>query len=436
MSDGFRARGGLALYGLGTTLAAPLLRRYLIRRQRRGREDPERLAERFGHPGLARPDGPLLWVNCASVGESLSALPLLQRLGDERPALRILMTTGTVTSARLMAERLPEGVLHQYVPIDVPAAVNRFLDHWQPDLAFFLEGELWPNLLSLTRRRGIAMALVNGRVSPRSFRSWNRCKPIVGALLRRFTLILAQSEEDRARFEALGAGGVGLAGNLKFAAPPLDADAEELARLKTMLDGRPLWLAASTHPGEEEQIAGAHRTLAARIPKLLTVIAPRHPNRGDEIESLLLDAGLRVARRSRADSVTGEHDIYLADTIGEMGLWFRLADIVFIGKTLVPKGGQNPIEAALLDCAILCGPHSDNFLRITGEMESAGALVRVADRNALARRIGALLDDPARRVGLATAAKDYAARQGRCLDGIAAALAPLLDQVAAKAATR
>ena len=184
MSDGFRARGGLALYGLSTTLATPLLRRYLIRRQRRGREDPERLAERFGHPGLARPDGPLLWVNCASVGESLSALPLLQRLGDERPALRILMTTGTVTSARLMAERLPEGVLHQYAPIDVPAAVNRFLDHWQPDLAFFLEGELWPNLLSLTRRRGIAMALVNGRVSPRSFRSWNRCKPIVGALLR------------------------------------------------------------------------------------------------------------------------------------------------------------------------------------------------------------------------------------------------------------
>lgn len=432
MTASLLGRGGLLLYRLATTLATPLVRRHLARRQAKGREDAERIGERFGMPGRARPDGPLLWVHGASVGESLSVLPLLQRIRTEWPGLQILMTSGTVTSARLMAERLPEGVVHQYVPVDTAGSVKRFLDHWRPDLALFLEGELWPNLLSLTRQRGATLALVNGRMSPASFRSWQRIRPIIRFLLGHFDLVLAQSSEDQTHFQALGADPVRYAGNLKFAAAPLHADEEELARLKRSLKDRPLWLAASTHPGEEEQVAAAHRRLAKATPNILTIIAPRHPTRGKEIADLLSGLDLTVAQRSRNDAIGQDVDVYLADTIGEMGLWFRLAEIVFMGKSLIPKGGQNPIEAALLDCAVLAGPDTSNFLRITQEMEAAGALLRVADQDALAEMVAALLGDPGKRARCAAAAKHYAEEQGRCLDDITAALTALLNKAAGK----
>ncbi len=430
MSGHLLGRLGVALYRVATTLATPLVRRHLARRQARGREDGARIGERFGYAGAPRPAGPLLWVHGASVGESLSVLPLLRRIRTDWPDLTILMTSGTVTSAKLMAERLPEGVRHQFVPVDTTAAVTRFLDHWQPDLALFLEGEIWPNLLTLTRAHGTPLALVNGRMSPKSFRSWQRTRPVIRHLLAQFDLVLAQSAEDQAHFEAFGADPVRLAGNLKFAAPPLAADEAELQRLKAETQGRPLWLAASTHPGEEEQVAAVHNAVAAAHDTILTVLAPRHPTRGDEIADLLKALGLRVALRSKGDPLTAEHDVYLVDTIGEMGLWFRLCGIVFIGKSLVPKGGQNPIEAALLDCAVLSGPHTANFTQITREMEQAGALLRVADDAALADAVARLLADTGERDRLAAAAKSYAEQKARCLDDIAAALTPLLDRAA------
>jgi len=419
-----------ALYRALGTAATPLARRHLKRRCARGREDPARLDERLGHAGYARPPGPLVWIHGASVGESLSALPLIARIRARWPDLGILVTTGTVTSARLMAERLPPAVIHQYVPVDLPGAVNRFLDHWRPALGLIVESEFWPNLLLEARRRGIELTLVNGRVSARSFATWRRARPIIARLLAQFSLVLAQLDEDARPLEALGAARTLCMGNLKFAAPPLEADPAELARLRARLGARPRWLAASTHPGEEAQIAVAHRALATGHPGLLSVIAPRHPHRGAEIVADLAAAGLAVARRGAGEDPDPATEIYVADTMGELGLWYRLGEIVFVGGSLVPKGGQNMVEPAKLGRAVLCGPHTANFMRVTDEMTRAGALGRVADGSELAATVGALMSDAAARRAMIEAGRAYATAQAGVLDDIVAALAPLLDRAA------
>jgi 3-deoxy-D-manno-octulosonic-acid transferase len=344
--------------------------------------------------------------------------------------LQVLVTTGTVTSARLMGERLPAGARHQYAPVDVPAAVAGFLDHWRPALGLMIESELWPNLLAGAKARGVDLVLVNGRMSASSFAGWRRFPPLATQLMSLFSLVLAQSPEDAARFRALGAGNPLYRGNLKFAAPPLPADAGELARLRAILGQRPRWLAASTHPGEDEAIARVHAVLAPRCPGLLTMLAPRHPNRGPAIAARLRAAGHRVARRGGGEAPSAGTEFYVADTMGELGLWYRLAEVVFIGGSLVPKGGQNVLEPARLGCAIVCGPHMSNFLRMAEEMAGANALRRVADDAELAETVGALLHDAAARQDLATAAAAFATAQAGVLDGIMAALAPHLDRTA------
>ncbi|MFQ6018272.1 MAG: 3-deoxy-D-manno-octulosonic acid transferase [Kiloniellaceae bacterium] len=424
------AKAGFALYRLVAAAGTPLVRRHLVQRCQRGREDPARLGERFGHAGARRPPGTLVWVHAASVGESLSALPLVQSIRRGWPALQLLMTTGTVTSAKLMAERLPAGVIHQYAPVDLPAAVERFLDHWQPAFGLVLESEFWPNLLTEARARGVELALVNGRVSPSSFAAWRRFRPASGYLLGLFALTLAQSREDQAHLRALGAADPQCLGNLKFTAPPLACDAAELAALKAALDERPRWLAASTHPGEDEIAAAVHAALAARRPGLLTILVPRHPHRGAAIAAALRAGGRRVALRSAGEALTAETEFYLADTIGELGLWYRLAEVVFIGGSLVPKGGQNLLEPAKLDCAILCGPQMTNFLRVTEEMNRAEAIRQVADQAQLATAVAWLLDDDAARREMIQAAKGYAAAQAGVLEDIIKALAPHLNRAA------
>ena len=424
------ATTSLALYRLAGAAATPLVRWHLRRRGARGREDPARIGERFGRAGAARPAGPLVWIHAASVGESLSALPLIERLRAERPKLNILVTSGTVTSAKLMAERLPQGAVHQYAPVDLPAAANRFLDHWRPALGLIIESEFWPNLLRGAAARGVELALVNGRMSPASLASWRRFRPVIAYILSLFSITLAQSRTDQVHFEALGAPDARCLGNLKFASPPLACDAAELAALRDAMDGRPRWLAASTHPGEDEIVAQVHTALAARRPGLLTVLAPRHPHRAVEIAERFRADGLGVARRSTGDKITAETDIYLADTIGELGLWYRACDLVFVGGSLVPKGGQNLLEPAKLDCAILCGPHTTNFRSVAEEMDRAKALRQVADGAELTSALDTLLDDGEARRAMILAAGDYAAAQSGVLDGILAALAPQLDRAA------
>jgi 3-deoxy-D-manno-octulosonic-acid transferase len=416
-----------ALYAGAAWALGPAIRILLLLRRARGKEDPARLPERLGRAGLPRPEGPLVWLHGASVGEALSALPLIERLLAGDPARSVLVTTGTVTSARLMAERLPERAFHQFAPVDIPAAVARFLDHWRPDLALWLESELWPNMIAAAARRSVPMALVNARLSKRSYRRW-RCLPgFARSLLGAFRLCLAQSPEDAGRFRALGAPHVESPGNLKYASPRLPADPAALEALRASIGARPLWLAASTHIGEEAIVAEAHRKLRNRHPALLTVIVPRHPERGAAIAAELAAAGLAVARRGADESPTPSTDIYLADTLGELGLFYRLAQISFVGGSLVPHGGQNLLEPAQLGCAVLHGPAVFNFEAIAAAMKAAGATERVHDAGGLAAAVDTLLTDAELRARRAEAASEVAAGEAGVLDRVMAALGPLLD---------
>ena len=418
------------LYRALTVAASPLVRRYLDRRCRQGKEDPARLPERFGIASLPRPTGKLVWVNAASVGEAHSVLALIERMLAQRPAIEVLMTTGTVASARLLEGRLPARARHQFAPVDLPRAVERFLDHWRPDLAIWVESELWPNLVLASSSRGIPMMLVNGRLSARSLARWRALPGVVRPVLQAFALCLAQDEAQAGRFRSLGAEGATSVGDLKAAAPPLAADPGELAALRLKIGARPVWLAASTHAGEEEIVADAHARIARDQTGLLTIIAPRHPTRGPEIAEMLRARGLGVTQRSGGERIAGDTEIYLADTLGELGLFFRLTGIAFIGGSLVDKGGHNPFEAARLGCAVLHGPDMSNCTGMAAALDASGAALTVADAESLAASVSRLLSDAAERSARAKAAAAIAAAGGGALDAVLARVAPWLDALA------
>ena len=382
-----------------------------------------------------RPPGPLLWIHAASIGEAVSTLALIDRLAGERPALNMLVTTGTVTSAQLLATRLPTGhAWHQYVPVDRPLYVRRFLQHWKPDLALWIESELWPNLIVETRRRGIPLLLVNGRMSLRSYRRWSRVPALIRPLLQGFDLCLTQDAIQAERFARLGAPRALTVGDLKSAAAPLPVDEVGFAELQSAIGPRPRWLAASTHEGEEAMAAEAHALLRRRFPELLTLIAPRHPSRGDEIAEHLARRRLRVSRRSRSEPIDARTDVYLADTLGELGLFYRIAGVAFIGGSMGGIGGHNPLEAALLDCAILHGPDMANAAAMAETLRAAGASESVSDAGALAHRLEPLLADPTVRARRAAAAATVAARQSHVLDAVLERLSPWLDRLEPDAA--
>lgn len=419
--------GAIAVYRGATAVAEPLVRLYLRLRLRRGREDPLRSPERRGMASAPRPDGPLIWLHAASVGEAQSALSLIERLLAMRADVRMLVTSGTVTSARLLGKRLPARAIHQYVPADVRRWVRRFLAHWRPDLAIFVESEIWPNLVSETAQRGIPVILVNGRLSARSFGRWSRAPAMAGALMRSFALCLGQTERDRERFAALGAVRTSCLGNLKYSAEPLPADAAVLNGLRDAIGTRPVWLAASTHPGEEEMVAAVHLALKGDNPGLLTVIVPRHPERGDEVAAMLRQRGLVVCRRSKGEAVGAGCDVYLADTLGELGLFYRLAGISFIGGSTANLGGHNPLEAAQLDCAVIHGPDMANFSVVAADLEAAGAALSFRDEKGLIAAVNRLLSDGEERKRLAAAARKVSQRNADALDRIADALAPFVE---------
>jgi 3-deoxy-D-manno-octulosonic-acid transferase len=426
----------LALYRTFSVLGAPLIGVYLWLRRIRGKEDPARFSERIGRPGRDCPDGPLVWVHAASVGESLSMLPLIGRLVGDRPGLNVLVTTGTVTSARMMAERLPEGAFHQYVPVDRVVWVRRFLDHWRPDLALWAESEFWPNMITEAASRNIPMILINGRISPRSFAGWQRFDGMIRKLLGCFDLCLGQSDTDALRLRQLGAKSAKHVGNLKFAGAPLPVDEVELTVLQDAIGGRPVWLAASTHAGEEDMAAQVHQRLKSDHDGLLTLIVPRHTDRGEEIATRLRGQGLEVSLRSNGGVIGPGTDVYVADTMGEMGLYFRLAGVVFMGKSLVPLGGQNPLEAARLDCAIVHGPHMMNFEDISEHLNKAGAAIQVADAGGLESAVQRLLADTSERDRMAAAAKSLASAEAGVLDAVLVELAPFLEPLLQKNTSR
>ena len=361
----------LRVYRWGCALGSPVASQLLMRRLKRGKEHPERLPERLGQPSTTRPKGPLVWVHGASVGEMLAAVGLIERLRARHFA--VLVTSGTVTSAALAEQRLPDGVLHQFVPLDAPRFVQRFLEHWRPGLALFVESDLWPNLICSCAERRIPMIVINGRLSERSFNRWRRVPGVIAALLHRFDLCLAQSVADAERYAKLGAPRVSATGNLKLDVPTLPADEGALDRLKQIVGKRPVVVAASTHPGEEAAIIAAHCQLRAKFPTLLTIVVPRHPERGKSIAEIAKAAGLVVALRSHRAQPMPDIGVYIADTLGELGLMYRLATVVFMGGSLASHGGQNPIEAIRLGAAIVHGPHVWNFAEIYAALDAAHA---------------------------------------------------------------
>lgn len=395
---------GLKAYRAATRLAAPAAPSLLRIREQRGKEDAGRRAERLGRAGAARPDGRLVWIHAASVGETTAILPLITALRARRPGVRFLLTTGTVTSAALAAQRLDAHDVHQYIPLDAPPFVRRFLDYWKPDLAILTESEIWPNLVLESSARGIPLALVNARLSKTSYRRWRRNRGLAQPLFNRFAVVLAQTEKLAHRLGELGARTVLAVGNIKIDAPPPPVNQAELARLKAALSGRPHLVAASTHHGEDAIVAAAHRRLARDLAGFCTIIAPRHPARGAAIAGLLQGEGLSVGRRSLGDLPERHADIYIADTIGELGTLYALSPVAFIGGSLVERGGQNPIEAIRHGAAVLTGPYWHNFrdtyqalLRHRGAIEvrameefAGAALTLLRDEGELARiRVGA-----------------------------------------------
>ena len=421
----------LRFYRTLTNVGAPIISAYLNKRRRAGKEDPIRFGERLGNPGKPRPSGPLVWLHGASVGEGVSLLPLVERLLAEN--VNVLITTGSVTSAKLMEKRLPEGAIHQYVPVDRLPYVQTFLAHWQPNLAVWCESEFWPNLICETVDGGgrAPLILVNGRVSSKSFRNWQKAHGFISGLLGRFDLCMGQTTEDAARLGRLGAKKTACHGNLKFAAPPLPADETQLAELKGAIGTRPVWLAASTHAGEEVLIGRVHTELKKRYPALLTIIAPRHPDRGPTIAADLRCSGHEVSERSKAHPLLGETDIYLADTMGELGLFYRLTQAVFMGKSLLARGGQNPLEPACLGCAIVHGPYMDNFVEMADEFYAARASLQVEDEAGLVETIGHLLSDPSKREALGLRAKTLAEQKAGVLDAVMGELQPYLTRIKA-----
>jgi 3-deoxy-D-manno-octulosonic-acid transferase len=417
----------LRIYQKLSAAAVPLAPALIKRRLKQGKEDPGRIGERRGISRGVRPHGPLIWIHGSSVGEVLAAAALIEKLRALN--IRILLTSGTVTSAAIVAKRFPADIIHQYVPYDTPRYVARFLDHWRPSLALFLESDLWPNLILSSAVRRLPMVLINGRMSHRSFPRWRRISGTISALLGRFEVCLAQSRVDAERFSALGSRNVVTTGNLKLDVPAPPADPARLERLMLVTRGRPIIVAASTHPGEEEILLETHRTLAAIFPGLMSVIVPRHPDRGEAIARTIAASGLPVALRSREELPTSTTAIYVADTMGELGLFYRLAPIVFMGGSLVAHGGQNPIEAIKLGASIVHGPHVFNFADVYAALDRAGG-ARCADgQETLVKQLGQLLADPAARQTSLAAAERVVEQLGGALDRTLTALEPYLLQL-------
>jgi 3-deoxy-D-manno-octulosonic-acid transferase len=389
----------LKLYRALMRAAEPLAPAILSWREARGKEDPARRGERLGFAGRPRPPGTLIWVHAASVGETNAALPMIAELRARRPDVHFLVTTGTLTSAALAASRLDRDDVHQFVPLDSPRFVARFLDHWMPDLAIFTESEIWPNLIVAAADRAVPLALVNARMSARSYSRWMKQRAVSRPLFNRFAVVLAQTEKLSRWFRDLGARQAIAAGNLKVDAPPPPVDAAALAGLQAALGDRPRLIVASTHGAEEEVAAEAHRILTATWPDFCTIIAPRHPVRGPQVVAMLDAKGIPSALRSKGAMPDAATQVYVADTIGELGTLFRLAPLAFLGKSLGigpgTTGGQNPIEAIRHGVGVITGPHCANFHEIYQTLFRSNGAVAVTSAATLASEVQRLLTEPA-----------------------------------------
>ncbi len=416
----------LRTYSMGTRLLQPAVPLLLKYRERKGKEEPGRTGERQGKASAKRKRGQLIWFHAASVGETIAILHLIERLASRRPKVQLLLTTGTVTSAKLARTRLPKSAIHQYIPLDTPRFMQRFLDHWKPDVAILTESEIWPNLIRESRLRNIPLTLINGRISQNSFRRWRKRSSVSRPLFTSLDLVLAQNDRYATYFERLGSRNVHAVGNLKMDAPPPPVDKAALAKLQKSIGSRPVLLAASTHQGEEEIVGHVHLALKKDFPGLLTIIVPRHPERGLEICSLLKANGLVCSQRTDCDAPASGDDIFVADTIGELGLFYAVAPLAFVGGSLVPHGGQNPIEAILHDSAVITGPNVHNFEEAYTALLEADGCVEVTSEAELTLQVRKIMKDKKSRKQLITNASEVIANRRGALDATLEALEPYL----------
>lgn len=395
------------------------IRRYINKRKKIGKEDVKRFNERVGRPTMKRPEGRLIWLHGASVGESISMLPLINRLLELYPDVHVMVTTGTTTSAEVMAKRLPERAFHQYLPIDNPVFTTRFVRYWQPSIALWFESEFWPAILSTIKRKNIPLILINGRISNKSFKRWQQFDFIIKEILACFTACLGQSEEDAYRLRVLGAKDAMCLGNLKYAGLPIPVDQAKKAEIVEQIGNRTVWLASSTHDDEEFKIGRFLPELQEKHPHLLTMIAPRHPNRGPEIRDKLRDTyKLKVALRSAGDKIKPDTDVYVADTIGELGIWYEICPVVFIGGSLIAHGGQNFMEPSRCRDAVIVGPHMHNFTDAMNRAKHADAIMQVNDVIELLDLVDQLLSNKDLLEAKRSLAYNWATSEAKVLDGI------------------
>lgn len=409
----------IKIYNFLVAVLYPLvIQGYVKKRKMCGKEDITRFNEREGKPKIDRPQGKLFWLHGASVGESVSMLPLINKILETYPDSHVMVTTGTVTSADIMQKRLPERAFHQFIPIDNPVFTNRFVRHWHPDVVLWFESEFWPAVLSSISKRNIPLILINGRISNKTFKRWQQFDFICKELLECFTLCLGQSDEDAYRLRVLGAKDAICLGNLKYAGLPLPIDPQSKQLLTKQIGKRPLWLISSTHDDEEIRLAKVHKKLKQKYPDLLLLIAPRHPNRGTDIAAELKKLDLTSALRSQNDKITPTIDVYIADTIGEMGLWYDLAKIVFIGGSLIPHGGQNFIEPSRVRDAVIVGPHMHNFSDAMSRARKADAIMQIDNLDELEKIVDDLLSNNNLLEAKCSLAYNWAQSETKVLDGI------------------
>lgn len=400
------------------TLYPLVIRSYIQKRIEIGKEDTKRFNERIGRPIKERPSGRLIWFHGASVGESVSMLPLINKLLETSEDTHVMVTTGTTTSADLMGKRLPERAFHQYIPIDNPAFTKRFVKHWRPDLVLWFESDFWPAMLSTIKKKNIPLILVNGRISNKSFKRWQQFDFLCKELLSCFTFCLGQSEEDAYRLRVLGAKDSTCLGNLKFAGLPIPVDENKKSEILKQIDSRPLFCISSTHDNEEYQLGRHFKKLFEKHPDLLIIIAPRHPQRGTDIQKQMKELGFETALRSAQEPITKKTQVYIADTIGELGIWYGISPIVFIGGSLIPHGGQNFMEPSRLKDAVIVGPYMHNFTEAMQRAQKANAIIQTIDAEETISTVNQLLENKDLLEAKQSLAYNWASSEAKVLDGI------------------
>lgn len=416
------------IYKKTMVLGTPFIKTILARRIKSGKEDPERINERKGEASLPRPSGPLIWIHVASVGEAQSIMSMVNLLLDQNKQLNILVTSVTRTSAQVLAQKLPERAFHQYAPVDHPDWIRKFLDHWEPNMALWVESELWPTMLTFLKKRHIPAALLNAHMSPNSHRNWKRAPDFARNLLSVFLVILAQSKQDAGYYSEFNSHSVVVTDNIKYAAKPLAYNEDDYAHLKAAIQNRPVWLYASSHDGEEDLAAQVHKLLSAQFPDLLTIIAPRHPDRRADALEAVQSNGLKATLRGQNKTLPSPDDqVYIVDTMGELGLLYKLSPLALIGRSFSTDGGggHNPIEAALHNSAVLHGPWVQNSTELYKEMDEAGAALEIETPDKLAPAIAELLANPDKLSELQKSGREFAQTKADVLKKVIEELEPV-----------